>query len=88
MELIKVKRLMIFLIRFYQCGISPYLPSRCRYTPTCSQYAVEAVERFGVIKGGWLTLRRLCRCHPWGGCGYDPVPNSFYTEKHGYESEK
>ncbi|MBY0446728.1 MAG: membrane protein insertion efficiency factor YidD, partial [Burkholderiales bacterium] len=54
--------------------ISPLLGARCRFTPSCSQYGIEAVTRYGVMKGGWLTTRRLCRCHPWGGCGYDPVP--------------
>jgi len=62
------------LIRFYRAGISPFLPASCRYTPTCSGYALEAVTRYGVLKGGWLTGRRLLRCHPWGGSGYDPVP--------------
>lgn len=64
----------IALIRFYQVCISPLLPPACRYTPTCSQYALEAFRKYGPFKGGWLTLRRLIRCHPWGGSGYDPVP--------------
>ena len=64
----------IALIRFYQVCISPLLPPACRYTPTCSQYALEAFRKYGPFKGGWLTLRRLMRCHPWGGSGYDPVP--------------
>ena len=64
----------ILLIRFYQRCISPLFPPSCRYTPTCSQYAVEAFSKYGVLKGGWLTLKRLLRCHPWGGHGYDPVP--------------
>ncbi len=64
----------IALIRFYQVCISPLLPPACRYTPTCSQYALEAFRKYGPFKGGWLTLRRLLRCHPWGGSGYDPVP--------------
>ena len=62
------------LIRFYKICISPYLGSHCRYTPTCSQYAYEAISKYGILKGGWLALRRLLRCHPWGGSGYDPVP--------------
>lgn len=62
------------LIWFYRHGISPFTPPSCRYTPTCSQYAAEAVRRYGPFKGGWLTLKRLARCHPWGGSGYDPVP--------------
>ncbi len=64
----------ILPIRFYQLAISPFLPSSCRFTPTCSQYAVEAILKYGILKGGWLTFRRLMRCHPWGGSGYDPVP--------------
>lgn len=62
------------LVRFYQYCISPLTPPSCRYTPTCSQYAVEALKKYGPLKGGWLTLKRLSRCHPWGGSGYDPVP--------------
>lgn len=62
-------------IRLYQWCISPLLPAACRYEPTCSHYAVEAIERHGLARGGWLTLRRLLRCHPWGGAGYDPVPH-------------
>ncbi|NLT02864.1 MAG: membrane protein insertion efficiency factor YidD [Bacteroidales bacterium] len=62
------------LIRFYQVAISPMTQSSCRYTPTCSQYALEAVRKYGPFKGGWLAIRRLARCHPWGGHGYDPVP--------------
>ena len=63
-----------WLIRFYQIALSPLLVPRCRYIPTCSQYALEAVHRYGAIKGGWLAVNRVCRCHPWGGSGYDPVP--------------
>jgi uncharacterized protein len=69
-----VKFLALTLIRFYQTTISPTLPSSCRFYPTCSAYAREAVERWGVWKGGALTLRRLLRCRPFGGQGYDPVP--------------
>ena len=64
----------ILLIRFYQGAISPFLPNSCRYTPTCSQYALEAYRKHGPVKGLYLTVRRLLRCHPWGGSGYDPVP--------------
>ena len=64
----------ILLIRFYQNCISPLTPPSCRYTPTCSQYGLEALRKYGIIKGGWLTLKRVMRCHPWGGSGYDPVP--------------
>lgn len=69
-----MKYLLLGLIRFYQCAISPILPPRCRYSPTCSQYAVLALQKYGVFKGGWLTIKRICRCHPWGGCGHDPLP--------------
>lgn len=65
---------LVLLVRFYQLCISPLTPPACRYTPTCSQYALEALRKYGPLKGGWLTLRRLARCHPWGGSGYDPVP--------------
>lgn len=65
---------LIGLIRLYQVAISSWLPPACRFTPTCSAYGLEAVERCGGMRGGWLTLRRLVRCHPWGGSGYDPVP--------------
>lgn len=64
----------IALIRFYQGAISPFFPPSCRYTPTCSQYGVEAMQKHGPFKGGWLTLKRIASCHPWGGSGYDPVP--------------
>jgi hypothetical protein len=69
-----VARLFLILIRGYQRGISPMLPAACRYTPTCSAYAAEAIRRHGAARGGWLAARRLARCHPWGGHGYDPVP--------------
>lgn len=61
-------------IYFYQRCISPLLGPSCRFTPTCSQYAVEAIRKYGPVKGLYLTLKRLLRCHPWGGSGYDPVP--------------
>ena len=62
------------LVRLYQLCISPLTPAACRFTPTCSQYAVEALKKHGLIKGGWLTIKRIARCHPWGGSGYDPIP--------------
>ena len=62
------------LIRLYQLVLSPLLPPRCRYLPSCSDYAIEALARRGVLGGLWLALRRIARCHPWGGSGYDPVP--------------
>jgi uncharacterized protein len=69
-----LKFLLCGLIRAYQLLISPVLPPACRYLPTCSAYAAEAVERYGALTGTWLALKRLARCHPWGGSGYDPVP--------------
>ena len=69
-----MKYLFIFLVRFYQVVVSPLKPPTCRYTPTCSQYALEALKKYGAFKGSWLALKRIARCHPWGGCGYDPVP--------------
>ncbi|MCX8744053.1 membrane protein insertion efficiency factor YidD [Snodgrassella sp. B3882] len=69
-----MKFLLLGLIRFYQYAISPLLPPRCRFRPTCSQYAVLAVQKYGVVKGSWLALKRISRCHPWGGCGDDPLP--------------
>lgn len=64
----------IVLVRFYQLSISPLTPPSCRFTPTCSQYALEALRKYGPLNGLWLTVKRLARCHPWGGSGYDPVP--------------
>ncbi|MEI7490190.1 MAG: membrane protein insertion efficiency factor YidD [Bacteroidota bacterium] len=64
----------ILLIRFYQGAVSPYLMPSCRFTPSCSEYGMEAIRKHGPFRGGWMTLRRLGRCHPWGGQGYDPVP--------------
>lgn len=61
-------------IRAYQLLISPVLPPSCRFTPTCSAYALEAVARHGAVRGSWLATRRICRCHPWNDGGYDPVP--------------
>lgn len=69
-----MKFLLISLVKVYQAVLSPYLPNACRYTPTCSQYMIEAVNRHGFLKGGRMGLKRLGRCHPWGGSGYDPVP--------------
>ncbi|MBR6815882.1 MAG: membrane protein insertion efficiency factor YidD [Clostridia bacterium] len=69
-----MKRIILFLIRVYREGISPYFPGKCRYTPTCSQYAYEAVSKYGALKGSWLAIKRICRCHPFHKGGYDPVP--------------
>ena len=68
-----LKFLLISLIHFYQIFISPLLGNNCRYYPTCSQYAIEAIEKKGVIKGSWMAVKRICRCHPWHDGGYDPV---------------
>lgn len=64
----------IFLIKLYQVLISPWLPSSCRFSPTCSEYGIEAFRKHGPIKGFYLTIKRVGRCHPWGGQGHDPVP--------------
>lgn len=69
-----ITTLLCFLIRAYQLLISPYLPARCRYLPTCSAYALAALKKHGGGKGTYLSLKRVCRCHPWGGSGHDPVP--------------
>ena len=69
-----MKQLLVLIARGWQLGPSSILPPSCRYQPSCSQYAIEALEKHGAIKGGWMALRRLMRCHPWGGHGYDPVP--------------
>ena len=72
---------LILLVRFYSLALSPWLGSNCRYDPTCSSYALEALQVHGVFKGSWLAARRIGRCHPWGGSGYDPVPDSDAREE-------
>lgn len=69
-----VSWIFINLIRLYQIILSPLLGASCRYTPTCSQYGLEAIRKYGPFKGGWLTLKRIASCNPWGGHGHDPVP--------------
>jgi uncharacterized protein len=69
-----IQALLLGLVRLYQMLISPWLPNACRYSPTCSQYAIEAIQKYGPIKGTWLAMKRIGSCHPWGGSGYDPVP--------------
>ena len=70
-----MKKLLLFLIRFYQKHISPAFPARCRFLPTCSRYAYEAITKYGAVKGGWLALKRFLRCHPfYKGDYFDPVP--------------
>jgi len=72
----KPKKLVIYSIKGYQKFVSPFLGNNCRFVPSCSQYAVEAVERFGVIKGSWLSSKRILKCHPLNAGGFDPVPTS------------
>lgn len=69
-----MKHLLIFIARLWQRGPSRIFPPTCRYSPSCSQYAVEALAKYGAIKGGWIATKRIMRCHPWGGHGHDPVP--------------
>lgn len=73
-----MKRIISFLlilpVRFYQAAISPWLPPNCRYTPTCSNYTIEAIQTLGPLRGTWLAVKRILSCHPWGGHGHDPVP--------------
>jgi hypothetical protein len=76
-----MKPILMFLIRGYRWLISPLFPPVCRYQPTCSQYALEAVERFGPLRGSWLAIRRVLRCHPFHPGGYDPVPPKAETER-------
>ena len=68
-----MKQIVIFVVRAYRLLLSPYLPPSCRYQPTCSQYAEEALDKYGALKGGMIALKRISRCHPWGGSGYDPL---------------
>lgn len=64
----------VLLVKLYQWVISPLTPASCRYTPTCSSYMIEAIREWGVLRGGWMGVKRISSCHPWGGCGHDPVP--------------
>ncbi|MCH2195959.1 membrane protein insertion efficiency factor YidD [Kordia sp.] len=80
-----LKKILIYpfllVIRFYQAAISPYTPAACRYNPTCSHYAADALKKHGLFRGGWLAIKRISRCHPLGGSGYDPVPDEFPKRK-------
>lgn len=76
-----IKLVFIFPVRIYQYMISPYLGRNCRYTPTCSQYTVDAINEWGPIKGIWLGIKRISTCHPWGGHGHDPVPKRKDNKK-------
>jgi putative membrane protein insertion efficiency factor len=69
-----ITRLLIALVKFWKIGPSAILPPSCRFDPTCSTYAIVALRRYGALRGGWLTIKRIARCHPWGGFGHDPVP--------------
>lgn len=69
------ERFLISLVKLYQLVLSPWRPASCRFYPTCSAYAIEAIEQHGVVRGPWLAFRRIISCHPWGGVGYDPVPH-------------
>ena len=69
-----IGRIFILIARFWQLGPSRILPPTCRYAPSCSEYAIQAIRKYGAVKGSWLASKRLMRCHPWGGSGYDPVP--------------
>ncbi len=69
-----ISYILVAIVRLYQNVISPYLGSNCRHSPTCSQYTIEAIEIHGPLKGSWLGVKRIARCHPWGTSGYDPVP--------------
>lgn len=81
-----IRKLMIGLIRFYQIVISPLKPPSCRFYPTCSHYGLEAIRRFGAIKGGWLTIKRILKCHPLHPGGMDPVPEKYPHKKHKHHS--
>lgn len=72
--------LLIGLVKFYQWGISPFFQSSCRFHPTCSQYMIEAIQTWGPVKGTWLGLKRISKCHPWGDSGYDPVPQKEVSQ--------
>ena len=69
-----MKYLLIGIVHLYQRVVSPWMPDSCRFKPTCSAYSIEALQKHGAVKGGWLTIKRISRCHPWGDGGYDPVP--------------
>lgn len=76
-----VQHIVIALIKFYQLSISPLLGSHCRHTPSCSHYMILAIQEWGLIKGIWLGIKRISRCHPWGTSGFDPVPKKSSNER-------
>ena len=75
-----LERLLILLVKIYQGAISPLLGASCRYTPTCSEYTIQAIQHWGPWQGSWLAIKRIGSCHPWGGHGYDPVPKKDKTD--------
>jgi hypothetical protein len=81
-------RVLIGLVRAYQVGISSWTPASCRYMPSCSAYAIEAITLHGAARGSWLAARRITRCHPWGGHGYDPVPPACATDATGPDGSR
>jgi hypothetical protein len=81
-----VSHLFIAMVKFYQVGISPLLGANCRYVPSCSVYAVEAIRQWGPWRGGWMGLKRIVSCNPWGGSGYHPVPKNPKAEHHATEN--
>lgn len=83
-----MKYLLIGLVRLYQLIISPYFPSSCRYYPTCSHYSIEALRKHGAIKGLWLSIKRIGRCHPWSEGGHDPVPEQHSHSHHTHVETK
>lgn len=82
-----MKHVVILLIRFYKIAISPLFPSSCRFQPTCSQYTLEAVQRYGALKGSWLGMKRIARCHPLHPGGYDPVPHDHDHDHHHVQAQ-
>lgn len=82
-----LQKILIVIIRFYQVVISPLKPPTCRFYPTCSHYGLEAIKRFGPIKGGWLTIKRIVKCHPFHPGGFDPVPEKNGNQKNTYPNK-
>lgn len=83
-----MRRLLTGLVRFYQLAMSPYIAPSCRYTPTCSEYTIESIEKHGIFRGTWLALRRIGRCHPGFEGGYDPVPEKKPSNNHVIEQNQ
>ena len=81
-----MKKFLLVCIQFYRRRISPLFPPCCRYRPTCSEYAVQAIQKYGALKGGWLALKRLLRCNPLGGHGYDPVPITWPRKRSSHDN--